>query len=652
MPAAPLHRLGRLLLLLSFALCGCSLLRTLLGIGDFRLAEAIYDAGVAAACITWSLRLFLPGRHRAEVACWAIAAVLWGAGATATAFAGGRPDADAPLTLANVLLLGVGPFILLGLVLYGRGSVPRPIPLTRALDALLSALTVAAVGAALVVEDALGSSGSGAFTATVFPTTAVLIAASAVGVLALRGWASDRRFVLIATSAAAITATEILYRHAQVRGDVTQFGTLYDVGWMLAAALLAAGAWSEPGAVPTRPRRAEIVVPVLLGAAALAMLVAEGTVRRAAPLTVTLAGLAVATLLVRMALSLTANYRLLVRTQKEAVTDAVTGLGNSRSLMRDLEQVGDARETLVLLDLNGFKSYNDRFGHPAGDQLLRRIGRALRLAGGSGARTYRMGGDEFCVLLATDGAVSPAAISAAATQEGDGFTVTAAYGSVRLPEEAADGVAALRLADERMYADKHHAGGRARPVVDTLLALLRERDPELRRHADAVAQLADGTARVLGLGNAARRDLRHAAELHEIGVLTLPLQTEGSAQPYGDEEHTYVERQTVSGERVIATAPELHSVATLVRSCRERWDGGGAPDGLAGERIPLGSRIVLVCHAFDALTSGRPPAPGCPPEQAVATLRRDAGAAFDPAVVEAVAAAAMGSRSLTAASWE
>ncbi len=643
MPSALPPRLARVLLLSSLLLCGCSLLRTAAGIGGIDLAEALYDAAVATACGTLVLRLLVPGPGRAEIVWWTAGIALWIAGAIATAITGTSADGDASVTFSNALLFGTGPCILLGMIVYGRSSVPRPIRVTRILDALLSALTVAAAGAAVIVESALGASGDATVTGAVFPSAAIVVVAAAVGLLALRGWAFDRRFVLLGAAGTIVAVTEILYRHAQAHGTIAQFGTVYDAGWMLGVALLAAGAWSEGRPASRRPRRAEIVIPVFLGAAALALLVAEGTVHRTAPVTVTLAGLAVATLLVRMALSLTANYQLLARTQQEAVTDNVTGLGNSRSLTRDLERLGDAGETLVLLDLNGFKGYNDRFGHVAGDHLLRRIGHALRLAGGPGARTYRMGGDEFCVLVPTSANVSPGAIAAAATQAGDGYTVTAAYGSVRLPDEAADGVAALRLADERMYADKHDAGGRARPVVDTLLTLLGERDPELRRHANAVARLADATAHVLGLGTADRRDLRHAAELHEIGLLALAPGAEEEAQPQ-------VERQTVAGERTIATAPELGDVAGLVRSCRERWDGRGAPDGLTGEQIPLGARIVHVCHAFDVLTSGRDAAPRTP-EQALSSLRRDAGAAYDPAVVEAFAAAAMGSRSLTAATF-
>jgi HD-GYP domain-containing protein (c-di-GMP phosphodiesterase class II) len=94
-------------------------------------------------------------------------------------------------------------------------------------------------------------------------------------------------------------------------------------------------------------------------------------------------------------------------------------------------------------------------------------------------------------------------------------------------------------------------------------------------------------------------------------------------------------RHTIIGERILLAAPALRSVARLVRSSHERWDGDGYPDGLAGEDIPLGARIVAVCDAFDAMTTNRPYRRRVGDPAALAELRRCAGTQFDPAVVEA-----------------
>ncbi|HEY4278221.1 MAG TPA: HD domain-containing phosphohydrolase [Conexibacter sp.] len=563
--------------------------------------------------------------------------MLWVGGGAVTVLDGN----DATFSLADALMFGINPMILLALVFYGRSAVPRPIPASRWVDALLSSLTVAAVGATFVIQSAIDSVQDAKVAVAIYPTGASVLASAAVGLLALRGWTFDRRFALAAAGTATLALTEILYRHQQALHFIAGFGTLYDVGWTVAGTCFAAAAWQTQRPLSPGTRRTEIVVPILLGAVALSVLVYDGARGDASKLTITIAGLAVAMLIARMALSLTMNYRLLAHTRLEAVTDSVTGLGNARRLVADLERVGAAPSTLVLLDLNGFKSYNDTFGHIAGDHLLARIGAALADGAGPTARAYRMGGDEFCVLLPADATITPSALAAHAAQRGDGFNVTAAYGVVALPAEARGANAALRLADERMYAHKRGDGGRAQPVVDALAALLKAHEPSLYRHAAAVADLAEATARALRLSEPACREAVNAALLHDLGTMALPAAMASGKLGAGhdDEERALVEHHTVFGARVIATTPELRGVAALVRSRHERWDGSGYPDGLAADAIPLGSRVVFACHAFDRLTSpNTDQAPARTRGEAIAVLRQWAGSSFDAAVVDALAA--------------
>jgi len=118
---------------------------------------------------------------------------------------------------------------------------------------------------------------------------------------------------------------------------------------------------------------------------------------------------------------------------------------------------------LVFFDLNGFKGYNDTFGHPAGDALLEKLGMRLDAAVAEHGTAYRLGGDEFCVVYNAAAAasdVSVAAARAALSDRGDGVEVTASYGVVHLPHEATDLATALQLADDRMYAHKRSLGGR------------------------------------------------------------------------------------------------------------------------------------------------------------------------------------------------
>jgi diguanylate cyclase (GGDEF)-like protein len=324
-------------------------------------------------------------------------------------------------------------------------------------------------------------------------------------------------------------------------------------------------------------------------------------------------------------------------------TDALTGLPNRRKLVADLDAAfAEQRQTLLMLfDLNGFKNYNDTFGHVVGDSLLTRLGQQLLEAVSGTGMAYRLGGDEFCVVapVPEGSRVAFELLAAAALSEiGDGFTVTSSYGSVLLPQEAPNTSEALRLADERMYIDKDgsrpSAGSQSRNVLVQVLA---ERLPDLEEHLTGVAELAAEVGERLGLTDERRQQLFHAAQLHDVGKIAIPDAIISKPAALDESEWAFMRQHTVIGQRIIEAAPALDGVGELVRSSHERWDGGGYPDGLEGQEIPLGARIVAVCDAFDAMISERPYKAALPVEDALAELARCAGAQFDPAVVEAFA---------------
>jgi diguanylate cyclase (GGDEF)-like protein len=337
--------------------------------------------------------------------------------------------------------------------------------------------------------------------------------------------------------------------------------------------------------------------------------------------------------------------------EAEASTDSLTGLSNRRRLVRDLEaRLARGREAspavLMLFDLDGFKGYNDSFGHLAGDALLQRLGGALSDAVGSRGRAYRLGGDEFCVLADAAAAtqVELAALDAL-SERGEGFQIGASFGAVSLPREATEPTEALRIADQRMYVHKN--GGRAtasRQSTDVLLRALAERHPDLGAHTDGVAALVRHVAHSLGLEGEALEQVCHAAELHDVGKVAIPDAILTKPGPLDDDEWAFMKRHTLIGERIVAAAPALATAAQLVRHSHERWDGAGYPDGLAGEDIPVGARIIAVCDAFDAITSDRPYRAGRTPAEALAEVRRHAGTQFDPAIVDAFALALAAAR--------
>jgi HD-GYP domain-containing protein (c-di-GMP phosphodiesterase class II) len=254
-----------------------------------------------------------------------------------------------------------------------------------------------------------------------------------------------------------------------------------------------------------------------------------------------------------------------------------------------------------------------------------------------------MGGDEFCVLAGATPAEALELIDAAAgalRDEGDGFSIGASRGTALLPTDTTDPHAALRIADTRMYARKNAGRTSAgQQSVDVLLSVLSERDPELSGHVDGVTALCVEVGRELGLDESELPALRAAGALHDIGKVSIPDAILSKPGPLDEEEWEFVKRHTLIGERILRAAPALAPVGPLVRSSHERFDGSGYPDGLRGEEIPLSSRIVAVCDAFDAMTSQRPYRTAMSAEGALEELHACAGTQFDPMVVAAFARA-------------
>jgi diguanylate cyclase (GGDEF)-like protein/putative nucleotidyltransferase with HDIG domain len=333
-----------------------------------------------------------------------------------------------------------------------------------------------------------------------------------------------------------------------------------------------------------------------------------------------------------------------VRTSLQALTDPLTGLGNRRKLVVDLQKSLPAADEstpilLTLFDLDGFKNYNDSFGHPAGDALLSRLGKNLQTAMRErGGDAYRMGGDEFCIAtpIGEDGQGPIIAdASAALSERGEGFAIGSSYGAVLLPQEASDVGIALRLADQRLYAQKNSGRRSAgRQSADVLLQALQERSPELRDHLVDVAKLAAEVGRRLGMSGEELDQLKQAAQLHDVGKMAIPDAILRKPGPLDREEWEFIRGHTVVGERIVSAAPSLAQVSRIVRSSHERYNGSGYPDGLHGEEIPLPSRIIAVADAYDAMIGPRPYRLGMSREDTATELRRCAGAQFDPVVVD------------------
>jgi diguanylate cyclase (GGDEF)-like protein len=551
---------------------------------------------------------------------------------------GGNPPFP---SAADVAYLAFYPLLYVGIVLLLRRRVST-FSATLWLDGLLAATAAAALAASVLVEVVARSTHGSrlvVLTNIAYPIGDVLLLALLVFVFSVTRWRPGRAWTLIAAGLLCNTVGDAIFLYQTAVGTYAE-GTYLDLAWPLSLVLIALAAWQRPGRI-TRVQlqdRAMLGTPIVCGLTATGVLVAASQVHMH-PLALVFASVTIVLVLARTALTFWENSQLLEASRHEALTDSLTGLANRRKLLVDLDAALEAAHDgeprlLVLFDLNGFKTYNDTFGHPAGDALLARLATRLAATVEPAGAAYRMGGDEFCVLL-PEPEPDIHGIAQSLWESGEGFDITSAYGAALIPDDATTVSTALSVADERLYAHKELLAEIRRGTAhEPLLRTLAEREPELRAHVADVSSLVVRVGQQLGLAPDELEELRLAAELHDVGKLAIPdavLQKSGSLDPT---EWGFIHSHTLIGQRILGAAPALRPVGVIVRSTHENWDGTGYPDGLAGEEIPLAARIIGVCDAYSAMTSDRPYCSARTAAGAIAELRRCAGRQFDPQVVE------------------
>jgi diguanylate cyclase (GGDEF)-like protein len=346
-----------------------------------------------------------------------------------------------------------------------------------------------------------------------------------------------------------------------------------------------------------------------------------------------------------------------------SLTDPLTGLGNHRHFHERFEQaIATAREqattlSLCLLDLDDFKTINDQYGHPAGDGVLSKVAARLR----SDGEAFRLGGDEFALLLPDIG--EPLALAtaqsivarlgAADVSPGGGLTVSA--GVATYPQHGRDRDALIRMADGALYWAKEQGKNQVRPARDvanlaalggvtdqaariraaaSLARVVDARHADSGNHSDRVALFAGRIAEQLGLPEQQVELTRLAGSLHDLGKLAIPEELLRKRGSLSREERRLLQRHPQIGYRMLASLG-VEPIADWILHQSERWDGRGYPEGLIGDSIPLGSRIVFVADAFDAMTSTRPYRPALLRDDAIRELERCSGTQFDPDVVDA-----------------
>jgi diguanylate cyclase (GGDEF)-like protein/putative nucleotidyltransferase with HDIG domain len=353
-----------------------------------------------------------------------------------------------------------------------------------------------------------------------------------------------------------------------------------------------------------------------------------------------------------------------------ALTDPLTGLGNHRHfherLQRELARADErgGMVSLCFLDIDDFKRINDQFGHPAGDRVLSQVASRLR----QGGEAFRLGGDEFAVLLV--GMDEQTALSTtqaivrriAETELGKAGAITVSAGVATFPQHGRERDSLIRLADGALYWAKEHGKNQVRVAradvaelsefrrvasgadriarfraAASLARAVDSRDAYIGSHSERVANLAGEIAAQLDLPAEDVELTRLAGRLHDLGKLAIPEEILRKPAALGDAERLVIERHPQIGFRMLESLG-VDPIANWVLHHHERWDGAGYPEGLAGDRIPLGARIIFVSDAFDAMTSDRLYRDALSYEDAVAEVERCAGSQFDPDVVAAFVA--------------
>jgi diguanylate cyclase (GGDEF)-like protein/PAS domain S-box-containing protein/putative nucleotidyltransferase with HDIG domain len=350
-----------------------------------------------------------------------------------------------------------------------------------------------------------------------------------------------------------------------------------------------------------------------------------------------------------------------------AVRDSMTMLYNhsylkqllDREVMRAGEQ--DGRVAFLMMDVDNFKDYNDQFGHPAGDELIKKLASLLEKNVRQADIVGRYGGDEFAVIL-------PGADQAVAVEIGErlrraiaeypfpcqemmpGGRITVSVGVACFPGDAASVAELIRQADEAMYNAKRNAKNRVEVwfsafkelepdwpgerdllySIGGLLAMVNNKDRYTYGHSEKVAYYATALAQAMGLVPEEVKKIKVAAFLHDLGKVDIPEEILNKPGPLSAAERELCQLHPVTGADIVRQIKSLEETVPLIRHHHERYDGQGYPDGLAGGAIPLGARIIALADSFDAMTTNRPYRRARTHQEAIEVIKKEVGQQFDP----------------------
>lgn len=353
---------------------------------------------------------------------------------------------------------------------------------------------------------------------------------------------------------------------------------------------------------------------------------------------------------------------------KKAYQDGLTGLYNYQYLKEHLEGWVEAAAkagislALLMLDIDYFKNYNDVFGHPAGDQLLREMACILKNCVRSQDVVVRYGGEEFCIFLNNADVVAAREIAERIREEIENYPfpgreeqpegkITVSIGIAVFPHQARNGRELILFADEALYRAKNRSRNRVEvyfsyldnlrnglspsevEILNRLKAILVALDIKNRqalRHAERVTTLASRLAQRIGLEGLELEQLQYAAFLHDVGKIEIPRDIFTKKGPLDKDELRCLYMHPLWGAEIVSALERLKPAAEIIRYHHERYDGCGYPYRLSGREIPLGARILAIADSYEAMTSPRPYRRAMTTSEALTEICLQAGRQFDP----------------------
>ena len=360
------------------------------------------------------------------------------------------------------------------------------------------------------------------------------------------------------------------------------------------------------------------------------------------------------------------NTRLIEEIKALGEIDSLSGLYNRRRALEQLElEVARARRyqgtfSLLIADIDNFKLFNDTYGHPVGDEIIRRVAGLLRHRSRSADFVGRFGGDEFVLILPETYRAGAATVAdhlrgalgslPYIAPDGASIPLRMSFGAASFPEDGQEAAALIAVADANLYESKRWGGDtvtvRREPVsdetvdsgafntLDALVNAVDNKDHYTRRHSAQVAAHTAAIARSLGFSKQRQETLRVASLVHDVGKIFVPDRVLRKPAALTPQEAEAVKEHSLFGGKIISLyLPGHEEVRQAVISHHERWNGTGYPDRLCGLDIPLLGRILAVADAYSAMTTDRPYRAALKPQEATAELTKGSGTQFDPDVV-------------------